>query len=346
MKPNHSLFIQRCFDLAAGGIGTVAPNPLVGAVLVYENKIIAEGAHEKYGAAHAEVNCLENVSKADRELIPKSTLYVNLEPCSHFGKTPPCSDLIIEKKIPRLVYANTDPNPLVAGKGLEKLKKSGVELIGPIMEKEGLFLNRRFFTFHQKKRPYIILKWAQSKDGFINKADGKQNWITGKAARILTHQWRYEEAAILVGKNTIETDDPLLNNRYYPGENHPLRIVIDAEAELDFKKYKIGNVDLPLLVFNHKKEAEQGKIKWIKISPDHFLEQLLNKLFEMNIQSLIVEGGSFTLNQFIKQGLWDEARVFTGAPLFKEGIKAPAIAQNAAQIYSLEKDSLSIYYRQ
>lgn len=344
MKPNHSLFIQRCFDLALLGKGKVAPNPMVGAVLVYNNKIISEGWHEKYGEAHAEVNCLKNVSKANQQLIPKSTLYVNLEPCSHYGKTPPCSDLIIENKIPRLVYSNTDPNPLVAGKGLERLKKNNVEVIGPILENVGHKLNSHFFTFHIKKRPYIILKWAQSQDGFINKSDNKQNWITGNAAKTLSHQWRYEESAILVGKNTIETDDPQLNNRLYPGKHNPLRIVIDPNAELDFSKFKIGNDNEPLIVFNQLKNDISGKIEWIKIPENNFIEHLLKKLFEMGIQSLIVEGGAFTLNSFIDSKLWDEARVFTGSKVFENGIKAPIVEGIEAEKYNLEKDSLSIFY--
>lgn len=345
MKENHAVFIQRCFDLAQRGIGHVAPNPLVGAVLVYDGKIISEGWHQKYGEAHAEVNCLKNVKEADKHLIEKSTLYVNLEPCSHYGKTPPCADLVIANKIPKLVFANTDPNPLVAGKGLEKLKKAGVEVLGPILEKEGAYLNKRFFTFQQQKRPYIILKWAQSKDGFINQTAGIQNWITGEEAKTLVHQWRFEEAAILVGSRTVEVDNPQLNNRLFPGENNPLRIVIDINADLDFSQYKMGNDKEPVLIFNTKISKKEGQLEWIKIDQNDFLQTLVQNLFERNIQSLIVEGGAYTLNQFIANDIWDEARVFTGTKLFKEGLEAPKLSTPFTDEYPVGKDQLSIYYR-
>lgn len=345
MKENHAVFIQRCFDLAQRGVGLVAPNPLVGAVLVYDGKIIAEGWHQKYGEAHAEVNCLNNVKEEDKHLIEQSTLYVNLEPCSHYGKTPPCADLVIVNRVPRLVFANTDPNPLVAGKGLDRLRKAGVEVIGPVLEKEGAQVNRRFFTFQQEKRPYIILKWAQSKDAFINKTAGIQNWITGSESKTLVHQWRYEEAAILVGSTTVEVDDPQLNNRLYPGGNNPLRIVVDIDAKLDFTQFKMGIDQEPVLVFNTKISKKEDQLEWIKLEQSNFLETLLQTLFERNIQSLIVEGGAYTLKQFIANGLWDEARVFTGTKLFKEGLKAPQLKALLTDVYPVGKDQLSIYYR-
>lgn len=318
--------MRRCFELAQKGQSRVAPNPMVGAVIVVDDKIIAEGFHEYFGGSHAEVNAIQKVK--DKNLLKNASLYVNLEPCSHFGKTPPCANLIIEHKIPRVCIANLDPHDKVNGKGIQLLKAAGVDVKKGILEEEGHFLNRRFFTYHQKNRPYIILKWAETADAFIsrNKKDiqSNNNWISNQSLKILSHQWRSEEAAILVGKNTVEIDNPLLTCRESKGQN-PVRVILDRNLTLA-KDSKIFNQDAPSIIFNQLLNKKEGIHSFIKLdkSMDE-LKQIMTYLREMEINSIIIEGGATVLNNFIKNGLWDEVRIIKTNKVFNSGIKAPII---------------------
>lgn len=323
---NIDFYMNRCLELAKSGMGNVAPNPMVGCVIVKDGEIISEGWHKEYGGPHAEVNAI-NQLPADFDF-SQCSLFVNLEPCSHFGKTPPCSNLIIEKKFKEIFIANLDTNPLVAGKGIEKLKNAGINVTSKILEKEARELNKRFFTFHEKKRPYVILKWAETKDGFISKlpvpASIEENWITSADSKKLAHQWRAEEQAILVGANTVINDDPELTVRLSLGKN-PTRIIIDKDLSLS-KTHKVFNNTASVFVINEKATAAIDHIHYIKTPfNNNFINSLLSKLFEHNIQSVIIEGGAKTLRQFIDSNNWDEARVFIGEKLFEQGIKAPQL---------------------
>ena len=337
-------YIKRCIELAKNGLGTTYPNPLVGCVIVFENTIIGEGWHKKSGEAHAEVIAIESVQ--NKELLSSSTLYVSLEPCSHFGKTPPCADLILKYKIPNVVIGTIDPNSKVAGKGIQKLKDSGVNVTFGILETEGNELNKRFFTFHRKSRPYIILKWAESADGFIspiNKSEQKPVWISNEYSRQLVHKWRSEEQAILVGTQTIIDDNPTLTVRDWVGIN-PIRVVIDKENTID-SSYNVFDNQAKTIVFSNKEvTSNSDTIQYIKVDFDkNSTQAIVDKLFENNIQSIIIEGGRKTIQSFIDSHLWDEARVFIGGINLNEGTKAPKI-NNA--IYSksyLKKDTLLTY---
>ncbi len=320
--------MQRCLELAALGIGNVSTNPMVGAVIVHDEKIIGEGYHHKYGEAHAEVNAINQVISNfsdSAELLNQSTLYVSLEPCAHYGKTPPCADLIIKHKIPRVVIGCRDPFDAVNGKGIEKLTEAGSNVTVGVLEKECQWLNRRFFTRVQKHRPYVILKWAQTRDGFFAPSDHTQVWITGPESRRLVHQWRGEEDAVLVGKTTAAMDDPQLSVRYAKGR-HPKRVVIDRKLELN-KNLNIFDQSIETLVFNEILTEIDGKIKYIALEDfDRYVPQyILYQLYLQDIQSLIIEGGAHTLNSFIEAGLWDEARIFTGPDDLENGIRSPEI---------------------
>jgi len=336
----HEHFMQRCFELAQQGLGSVAPNPMVGSVIVHEEKIIGEGYHQKFGAPHAEVNAINSVT--NNELLKSSTLYVNLEPCSHHGKTPPCADLIIEKQIPKVVICNTDPNPLVAGNGIEKLNNAGIEVVTGVLEKEGLELNKRFFTFHTKHRPYIILKWAQSSDGFFTKGNDKQYWITGELAKKIVHRWRSEEQAILVGGNTSLVDNPQLNNRYFDKEKQPARIVIDKDLTLP-ETLNVFDNGIKTIVFNAVTEKSEDSITYVKIPFQNLPDEICKALYKLNIQSVIIEGGAKTLQLFINNNLWDEARIFTGNVKFENGIYAPAIDGIFISNDKIGDDSLTFF---
>jgi diaminohydroxyphosphoribosylaminopyrimidine deaminase/5-amino-6-(5-phosphoribosylamino)uracil reductase len=315
-------YIKRCIQLAKAGAGNVAPNPLVGSVLVYEDKIIGEGCHKKYGGPHAEVNCINSVLSENRELIEKSTIYVSLEPCSHFGKTPPCSDLIIKNNIRKVVIGCKDVYKEVAGKGIQKLKNAGIDVTVGILENECLDLNKRFFTFHQKKRPYLILKWAQSANGKIGSLDDSRILISNDYSNRLVHQWRSEEAGILVGTNTALKDNPSLTTRLWPG-NNPARIVIDKNLKLP-TDLSIFNGAANTYVLNILKNSVEKSVRHIKVGSTNFLDESLQALFELNIQSILVEGGTKTLQSFIDAGLWDEARIITSeAMIIENGITAP-----------------------
>ncbi len=321
--------MQRCLELAALGLSSVSPNPMVGAVIVHEGLIIGEGYHQQYGQAHAEVNAVDDALSKHanaEELLRKSTIYVSLEPCAHYGKTPPCADLIIKHRILRVVVGCRDPFEQVNGKGIEKLQESGIEVTVGVLEEECQWLNRRFFTRVREKRPYIILKWAQTSDGFFAPADRSQFWITSKESRILVHKWRSEEDAVLVGKNTVVADNPQLNVRHWVGKS-PKRVVIDRRLELNCD-LNIYDQSTETLVFNEVKTDIDGKIKYIALEDfDRFVPQyILFQLYLQDIQSVIIEGGAHTLNSFIEAGLWDEARIFTGKTVLGQGIKAPCIS--------------------
>ncbi len=325
---SDELYMRRCIELASSGVGKTAPNPLVGSVVVYNGIIIGEGYHMEYGKSHAEVNAINSVK--DRKLLPYSTLFVNLEPCCHHGKTPPCTDLIQQVGIKRVVIGSVDMHHFVAGKGISKLRNIGCEVITGVLKKESRQLNKRFFTYHEKKRPYIILKWAQSVDGFIDPerapdAKKEPNWITSKYLRILVHKWRSREQAIMVGSNTAIMDDPKLNTRLWHGKN-PLRIIIDPRLEVPGDSNVFDNSQKTLIV-NEKKEKTQDNTTWLKMdcSSGSMIGQLMDYLYNQEYQSIIIEGGRILLQNFIDKGFWDEARIFSGKQFFAGGVKAPLI---------------------
>lgn len=337
--------MQRCIELARLGAGSVSPNPMVGCVIVCGNEIVGEGFHRKYGEAHAEVNAVNSV--ATPELLKESTLYVSLEPCAHHGRTPPCTGLIIEKQIPRVVIGAADSSPEVAGRGIKKLKEAGIEVVSGVLGQECRELNKRFSTFHEKKRPYIILKWAQTSDGFIDIARessdyGEPNWITGDLALRLVHKIRAEEDAIIVGTNTALKDNPSLSVRNWAGESS-LRIVIDKELKLP-ETLKFFDGTQKTLILNALKTEKEDLTEWFKLDfSKDILPQILSELFSRKILSLIVEGGRQLLESFIRDGLWDEAHVFSGNKFFFSGIEAPKIqgVQTACEL--LDYDRLFIF---
>jgi len=337
--------MERCLALAEKGLGNTYPNPIVGAIIVHENKIIGEGWHQKAGEPHAEVNAINQVS--DKTLLTESTLYVNLEPCSHFGKTPPCADLIIQFGIKRVVIASRDPNPLVAGKGILKLKEAGVEVIEAILKKEAEFLNRRFYTFHQKKRPYIIMKWAQTEDGFISPLTNKTNrpfWISNNLSRQKVHQWRSQEASILVGVQTVVTDNPILNTREWPG-NNPLRIILDPSDRIPEDATLLKDKLRTIILCKKKTKRHLKENKEYHILNPFNLDSLIKFCYKKNILSLFIEGGQKTLNYFIKDQLWDEARIFTSKQKFKKGINSPEFFAPLFSKEELGDNTLKIYFK-
>ncbi|RFZ84650.1 bifunctional diaminohydroxyphosphoribosylaminopyrimidine deaminase/5-amino-6-(5-phosphoribosylamino)uracil reductase RibD [Mucilaginibacter terrenus] len=345
--PDHQLYMQRCLELAELGAGFVSPNPMVGAVVVCDDKVIGESYHKQYGGPHAEVNAINQVVEKYPDaidLLKKSTIYVSLEPCAHYGKTPPCADLIIKHQIPNVVVGCRDPFPQVDGKGIDKLKAAGVDVTVGALEQESRRLNRRFFTRVQKQRPYIILKWAQTVDGFFAPDDGSQHWITGPESRNLVHQWRAEEDAILVGRNTALNDNPQLNVRYAEGRN-PKRVVIDRELTLP-KDLHLFDQSTETLIFNELKTDIEGNVKYIALEDfNHYLPQyMMYQLWMQDIQSVIIEGGAHTLNSFIKDGLWDEARIFTGPGVLNQGIPAPVISGTNGGHYTVGADQLQLFY--
>jgi diaminohydroxyphosphoribosylaminopyrimidine deaminase/5-amino-6-(5-phosphoribosylamino)uracil reductase len=336
---NGEIFMKRCFELANKAMGYVSPSPMVGSVIVYEGKIIGEGYHENYGKSHAEVNAIASVK--DKSLLPKSTLYVNLEPCAHFGKTPPCSNLIIEHKISKVVIGCIDSFSEVAGKGIVKMENAGIEVIVGVLEKESRALNKRFFTFHEKERPYIILKWAESKDGFIApKNQTAPFWMTSSESKKLVHQWRAEEDAILVGRITAKKDNPSLTVREVEGQN-PVRIVIDKDLKLS-DELNLFDSDSKTIVFNAIKTEEIDSNYFIKITFNNLIENILSELYKQNIQSIIIEGGRKTLQSFIDENMWDEARIFTANKELTDGVKSPNIKGESAEETEVGGDSLEV----
>lgn len=322
---DDELYMTRCLQLSRLGKGYVAPNPLVGAVLVADRRIIGEGFHGKFGEAHAEVNCLKSVQDTDRHLISASILYVSLEPCSHFGKTPPCTELIISNNIGKVVIGIRDPFPEVDGKGIERLQHEGIEVVTGVLKDECREINKYFFHFHQQRRPYIILKWAQSADRKIATSGPERTFISNTFTNRLVHQLRSEVMAIMVGSNTVLMDDPALTTRDWPG-THPLRIVIDPNNKVDESK-KVLDGSTPTIVFNSKREEEKKNVRYIKITQEEqLIPEILQQLFILNIHSLLVEGGAKLLQTFIDAGAWDEARVITNESLvISEGLPAPVL---------------------
>ncbi len=340
---NHELYIKRCIELAQNAKGYTSPNPMVGSVIVHNEQIIGEGWHHAPGQPHAEVNAINSV--VEKSKLEESTIYVSLEPCAHFGRTPPCSDLIIENMIPKVVIGCRDPFEQVNGRGIEKLKAAGIEVIEGILENECLDLNKAFFTFHTKKRPYIILKWAQTGDGFMD-ISRKENekgikWITQPETKTLVHQWRAEVDAILAGKYTVLNDNPSLTVREVGGKN-PLRLVLDSKGEIT-PDYSIFNEEAQTVVFVDRNINSTNSNHYPIDYSNSPLEQVMDYCYQNQIQSVLVEGGAHTLQSFIDEGLWDEARVLTGVGTFENGLQAPGLNFAPISTFSFGKDIVNIY---
>lgn len=339
------LYMKRALDLAALGRERVSPNPMVGCVIVHNDLIIGEGFHELYGEAHAEVNAINSVK--GKNILSESDIYLTLEPCSHFGKTPPCVDLLINYKVRKVFISVLDPNPLVAGKGLEKLKKSGIEVEIGLLKSEGLELNKRFFKAISQKLPFVVIKWAETADGFVANEDGSPFKITSSVSNLLVHKWRSEEAAILVGSNTILNDNPQLDARLWPGGKSPIRVLIDRDLKLkpEFKVFEDGQ---KTIVLNSIVEKMEGNIHFVKIEKENnFLQEALKQLINLGVNSVFVEGGPTLIRQFFKDGLYDEIRIFKSKVILKKGIDAPNVPSGIA-MHSHEKimeDFLTIYKR-
>jgi diaminohydroxyphosphoribosylaminopyrimidine deaminase/5-amino-6-(5-phosphoribosylamino)uracil reductase len=341
---NHELFMRRCILLAAKGAGFVAPNPMVGSVLVYEERIIGEGYHEEYGKAHAEVNCINSVREEERHLVSKSVLYVSLEPCAHYGKTPPCADLIIKHQVAKVVVGCRDPFAQVDGKGIEKLQNAGIEVVLGILEQECMELNRRFFTFHTRRRPYIILKWAQSKNQKIANADFSRVLISNAYSNRQVHKWRSEEAAIMVGTNTALQDDPALNARHWTGPN-PVRLVVDLNGRLP-ETLKVFDGRQKTIIFNSYRNEVRENLEFRLVEKEPSLvKALIQACYELNIQSILIEGGNKLAESFINENGWDEARVIENSELIiHNGLQAPRLTNH--QIISsqnIANDVVSFY---
>lgn len=336
-----NIYMQRCLQLAVLGLGSVSTNPLVGCVIVFNNKIIGEGYHQQYGKAHAEVNAINNV--ADKSLLSKSTLYVNLEPCSHHGKTPPCADLLIQHNIQRVVISTIDTFSEVAGRGIEKLKKAGIDLCVGVLNPRGREVNKRFFTFNEKKRPYIILKWAETADGFLgrdNNDTALDKRISNSYTDIKVHGWRAREDAILVGTNTGLSDNPSLTTRLVDGKN-AVRVLIDYDLKVP-PTHQLYNNEAKTIIINNKVEKNIGNIVYEKVS-DKTLEAVLAKLYTHKIQAVIIEGGAKLLQSFISKNLWDEARVITSDKVWGKGVSAPIIRGSIVEQERIENDTITTY---
>ena len=349
MTNTHEVYMQRCLDLARLGAGLVSPNPMVGAVIVHQGKIVGEGWHQQFGEAHAEVNAINQV--ADKSCLNQSDLYVNLEPCSHTGKTPPCANLIIQHQFKRVIVGMSDPNPLVAGKGIALLKEAGIEVISGVLEEACLALNKRFIKHMLHQKPYVILKWAQTRNGFIApdatqlsaQQFEEERHITGFMVQRLVHKWRTQEDAIMVATNTVITDNPALDARAWSGRA-PKRIVLDRtlRLSLDLKVFKAPQTTF---IINELKEGEEANLIYIKLNfSGNWIEQMFAKLLAYQVQSIVVEGGSMWLNTLIEQNYWDEAIVFYSPKHISEGIAAPKIGGKLAQQFELDKMQASQYY--
>lgn len=332
--------MKRALELARLGAGRVSPNPLVGCVIVHSGLIIGEGWHQKYGEAHAEVNAIESVQ--DKSILKDAVVYVNLEPCSHTGKTPPCADLLIKHAVKKVVVSNLDSNPLVAGNGVKKLRAAGIEVITRILEKDGRELNKRFFTFMEKQRPYIMLKWAETSDGFIARENHDSKWISNEYSRQLVHKWRATEDAILVGPMTARHDNPQLNVRDWSGRN-PVRVVMDRFLRLSDTLHLFDRSQ-PTLCYNVLKHEEHPNLTLIRVEEEDFIQNVLADLYKRKIQSVIVEGGATTLRLFIDAGLWDEANVFVSDKSFGKGIQSPRLNGNLIARESVFNDTLQTYH--
>lgn len=333
MTSTHNYYMKRCIEIAKNGLGSTAPNPMVGCVITLNDSIIAEGYTSPYGGAHAEVNAINTLD--DKSILQQCTLYVTLEPCAHHGKTPPCCDLIIRYKIPKVVIGCKDPNKKVNGKGIEKLQAAGVMVITNILNKECKKHHKRFLTYFSKKRPYVILKWAETKNGFIAPVHKKTNtpfWITSTKSRQLVHKWRSEEQAILVGGQTVVSDNPELSCRSYNGKN-PIRVVVDKNGGLN-PKYKIFNTKAPTILLDANKINFKLPIA----------KQICDELYFKKINSVIIEGGRKTLQAFINENLWDESRVFVGQSKLEKGVKKPTFNHKISEVKIIDKDILQYYY--
>jgi diaminohydroxyphosphoribosylaminopyrimidine deaminase/5-amino-6-(5-phosphoribosylamino)uracil reductase len=342
----HEIYMHRCLELAKQAAGYVAPNPMVGSVLVFNNRIIGEGAHRLYGQAHAEVNCINSVAKEDQRLVKQSTIYVSLEPCAHFGKTPPCADLIIKHKIQKVVIGCRDPFEHVDGKGIEKLQKAGIEVITGVLENECKELNKRFFTFHTKQRPYIILKWAQSKNHKIANADFSRVLISNSYSNRLVHRWRSEEAGIMVGTNTALQDNPSLNSRNWTGPD-PVRLIVDMNLRLP-ETLKIFDRQQKTIIFNSVKNEEQNNLIYYKVNKDAVVKEILKACYHLRIQSILIEGGNKLAETFINENSWDEARVIENTQLIiNNGLRAPLLSnQHFINSETFATDIISYYKNQ
>jgi len=339
----NEIYIRRCFQIAKLGLGNVKTNPIVGSVIVHQGQIIGEGYHQKYGEGHAEVNAIASVQSENRHLLKKSTIYVSLEPCFHVGKTPPCVNLILEHQIPKVVISLQDPSSKVGGKSIEKLRKHGVEVITDVLKEEGTFTIRRFSTHNKHKRPYIILKYAQSKDGFLSKK-GEQVWLTNSFSKRLVHKWRSEEGAILIGKNTALIDNPNLTNRLYFGHS-PIRIVIDRNCELPADLNIFNGEVLTIVVCEKAETLNLPNVEYLELDfNENLLIDLLQALYKKKIASLIVEGGAMTLQHFINENLWDEARIFTANQRIENGIAAPEFHSKSNHVEMIGNDELAYFY--
>ncbi|MCC2545846.1 bifunctional diaminohydroxyphosphoribosylaminopyrimidine deaminase/5-amino-6-(5-phosphoribosylamino)uracil reductase RibD [Hymenobacter sp. BT175] len=336
-----ALMMRRALDLARLGTGYARPNPLVGCVVAHQGRIIGEGWHRQYGGPHAEVNALAAV--ADPDLLPASRVYVTLEPCSHHGKTPPCADLLIEQGVRDVVVCNLDPNPLVAGRGIEKLRAAGIQVQTGLLEAEGRWLNRRFFTFQEKKRPYIVLKWAETADGFLVGPYFQPVPISGELAKVAVHKWRAEEQAILVGTRTALHDNPRLDAREWPGPS-PLRLVIDKNLSLP-PSHHLFDGQHPTLVYTYRSRPARGSLEFVQLSEnDDLFPQLLDDLQQRQVQSVLVEGGPTVLNSLVRAGLWDEARILRSPKLLEAGVPGPRLGLlNLHEHLTLGPDELFVY---
>ena len=342
----HDIYIKRCLELAQSGFGNVAPNPMVGCVIVHNDKIIGEGFHREFGGHHAEVNAINSVR--DSKLLKEATLYVSLEPCSHYGKTPPCANLIIQHEIPKVVIGVADPNIQVTGNGIRLLKDHGCEVIVDVLNKDCIELNKRFFTFHYKQRPYIILKWAQTLDEFIDldrstPIENKSSWISNDSLKRIVHLWRSQEQSILVGYNTALVDNPKLTLRLASGKN-PLRIVYDPKNELPNELHLFDHSVRTLIFSNENNYPNKEGIETIVITNNsEIIDEILMVLYQMNIQSVIIEGGKRTLEMFIEKGLWDETRILVGNKTFGNGNPAPKIKSELVKTEIIHDDKIMYY---
>lgn len=338
--------MRRCLDLARRGAGHVAPNPMVGSVLVHEGRVIGEGYHHRYGGPHAEVNCIRSVTPADQALISSSTLYVSLEPCSHYGKTPPCTGLILDSGISAVVIGCSDPFPQVNGRGIGILCKAGVNVITGVLEQECLELNRRFIHVIEQQRPYIVLKWAQTGNGKISSGNAERLFISNPITNRLVHRWRSEEASILVGTNTAMADDPELTNRSWQAPS-PLRLVIDRSGRLP-RSLKLFDGSVRTVVFTEAASWQESNLEFVQVEPaPDLLPSIIRWLTGENIQSVLVEGGAVTLQSFIDSGCWDEARIITnGSLLIQGGVQAPRLSSGVlVREECLEGDLVQYYKR-
>ena len=337
-------YMRRAIELAHKGAGYVAPNPMVGCVIVHQGRIIGEGYHEKFGGPHAEVNAIASVK--DTALLQESTLYVTLEPCAHFGKTPPCSNLIIEKRIPRVVIGNLDPFPAVNGRGIEQLRIAGIQVETDVLADECRFMNRRFFTFQEKQRPYVVLKWAQSRDGFMDiertTSDQGSFMISHPDTQVLVHRWRSEEAAILIGKNTLYNDNPSLTVRRVEG-NNPLRLLLSSEP-IDLSAFHLGKEEAPTWVLTNSSEKTDGAIRYLACGNVHDLKSVMRRLFDEKVLSILVEGGAQVLQSFMESGLWDEARIIIGDKELGQGLRAPKLPVVQHHSESSAADAIGYYF--